>query len=114
MGPARQRPRRGGAPVREVRGQAWIPKRAALLPSRDDREGARPDRGGPPGPACRGVDQPALLDPVRAGGRAGAGAAGRPKVRKAMRVVAVAGLALAGLLWSAGPASAHPLGDFTI
>jgi len=35
-------------------------------------------------------------------------------VRKVRRVVAVAGLVLAGMFWSAGPASAHPLGNFTI
>ncbi|MDP9343120.1 MAG: nickel transporter, partial [Actinomycetota bacterium] len=35
-------------------------------------------------------------------------------MRKALRAVAVAGLVLAGLFVWAGPASAHPLGNFTI
>ncbi len=35
-------------------------------------------------------------------------------MRKARRVLAIAGLVLVGMLWSAGPASAHPLGNFTI
>jgi len=35
-------------------------------------------------------------------------------VRKALRALAVAGVVLAGLFWTAGPASAHPLGNFTI
>src|SRR5438093_1201152 len=114
MGPARERARPGCVAVRDHRHRARLPKRPAVVPQRNDRASPRRRGRRATRPRDGAPHQPALLDPVCAGGREGPGVHGGWRVRKVRRVVAVAGLVLAGMFWSAGPASAHPLGNFTI
>src|SRR6185503_19669243 len=110
------------------RPEARLPERAVRVPRRDDRTGRRRLRGSTAGPALGPRDQSELLHPVRRHGPRGARPAagfgfrlrvgpflvGGRRVRTFRRLAAISVLGFALLVVTAGGASAHPLGNFTI
>src|SRR5207248_2154889 len=118
LGARRERPPRPGAEVCEPRARPGHAQRAAVLPPRHDRARAGPDHSRPAGPPRGPRDQPVLLDAVV--GRRGADAppAGELAMRRFRHVAAISvlvvGMSTALSIAAAGPASAHPLGNFTI
>src|SRR5919197_3272524 len=123
LGAVRRRQLLGGAHLFQPGVAPGDPQRAVLLPSGHDRAGPGPDRPRPSGPPPCDGHQPALLDPVvehrgpGPGFHRGPVLTGRASsLLPRLAVVLALGAAMFGGagVAAAPPASAHPLGNFTV
>src|SRR5439155_6585521 len=118
LGAVREQSLPGGPGVREAGPAPGHEERAVPIPPGDDRKGSGPDRRGPPGRPGGPRREPALLDPVVGLGGPDTGLAEGVEVTKRRRAIGIllvgmAAFAVPGLI-AAPPASAHPLGNFTV
>ena len=108
----RDEPRPRAGPTGDGAGDA---RRQVLDPPREHRGGAGDGPGGRPPPPARAVRRSRAVAVAARPGQRRPARTGRPSMRRVVvRLLAALGAVVACLALTAAPASAHPLGNFTV